>query len=235
MDRRNRSVDDPGLPAGVVLFQQAQAGCRDSLERLMAEHEALVHHIVRRQALGCLSYGEAVQAGRIGLWRAILGFDPQQGLAFSTYAWPAIMHHIWREVKLAERAQAQAVEERPLGAIPAATWQLPHPVELCEAHELSRAVRAMVSRLPGRLRTIVIARYGLDGLPPAIFPHIGASLALTKERVRQLHVEALARLRHPAYSHRVRLFLGRHTLGDFEAAEADLQRVLRRRGGRDDR
>ena len=235
MENKKQTVGDPGGQAGVALFQQAQAGCRDSLERLMAAHEALVHHIVRQQALGCLSYGEAVQAGRIGLWRAILGFDPQHGLAFSTYAWPAIMHHIWREVKLAERRQAQAAEERPLEATPPATWQSPHPVELCEAQELCGAVQAMVTRLPGRLRTIVIARYGLDGQPPAIFPHIGVTLALTKERVRQLHVEALARLRHPAYSHRVRLFLGRHTLRDFEAAEADLQRVLRRRGGRDGR
>jgi RNA polymerase sigma factor (sigma-70 family) len=228
-------VDGPGEQTGAVLFQQAQAGCRDSLERLMAAHEALVHTVVRRQALGCLSYGEAVQAGRIGLWRAILGFDPQHGLAFSTYAWPAIMHHIWREVKLAERRQAQAAEECPLEAIPPATWQLPHPLELCEARELGIAVKAMVARLPRRLRRIVIARYGLDGQPPAIFPHIGVTLALTKERVRQLHVEALARLRHPAYSHRVRLFLGRHTLRDFEAAEADLQRVLCWRGGRDGR
>ncbi len=235
MDSRNRSVGDPGRQTGVVLFQQAQAGCRDSLERLMAAHEALVHHIVRRQALGCLSYGEAVQAGRIGLWRAILGFDPQQGLAFSTYAWPAIMHHIWREVKLAERRQAQAIEERPLEATPAAAWQLPHPLELCGVHELSGEVQAMVTRLPGRLRMILIARYGLDGQPPAIFPEIGRHLALTKERVRQLHVEALARLRHPAYSHRVRLWLGCHTLRDFEAAEADLQHVLRGRGGRDGR
>jgi RNA polymerase sigma factor (sigma-70 family) len=235
MDSRSRTVDGPGRQTGVVLFQQAQAGCRDSLERLMAAHEALVHHIVRQQALGCLSYGEAVQAGRIGLWRAILGFDPQHGLAFSTYAWPAIMHHIWREVKLAERRQAQAAEERPLEATPPATWQVPHPLEGCEAQELCVVVRSMVTRLPCRLRTIIIARYGLDGQSPAIFPQIGVSLALTKERVRQLHVEALARLRHPAYSHRVRLFLGRHTLLDFEAAEADLQQVLRRRGGRDGR
>lgn len=233
MENKKQTVGDPGGQAGVVLFQQAQAGCRDSLERLMAAHEALVHHIVRRQALGCLPYSEAVQAGRIGLWRAILGFDPQQGLAFSTYAWPAIMHHIWREVKLAQRRQAQAVEERPLEATPPATWQVPHPLEGCEAQELCVAVRSMVTCLPGRLRTIVIARYGLDGQPPAIFPQIGVRLALTKERVRQLHVEALARLRHPAYSHRVRVWLGCHTLDDFEAAEADLQRVLRRRGGRD--
>jgi len=235
MDSTKGTVGDPGRQAGAALFQQAQAGCRDSLERLMAAHEALVHAVVRRQALGCLSYGEALQAGRIGLWRAILGFDPQQGLAFSTYAWPAIMHHIWREVKLAERHQAQARQERSLEAVPAATWQSPDPSDVCDVQELCVAVQAMVTRLPGRLRGIIIARYGLDGQPPAIFPHIGVSLALTKERVRQLHDEALARLRHPACSQPVRLLLGCHTLRDFEAAEADMQRVLRQRGGHDGR
>jgi hypothetical protein len=79
MNRRNRATDGPGTPTGAALFRQAQAGCRDSLAQLMAAHEGLVHAVVRRQALGCLPFAEAVQGGRIGLWRAILGFDPQRG------------------------------------------------------------------------------------------------------------------------------------------------------------
>ena len=127
MENRNRTVGDPGWQTGVVLFQQAQAGCRDSLERLMAAHEALVHHIVRQQALGCLSYGEAVQAGRIGLWRAILGFDPQHGLAFSTYAWPAIMHHIWREVNVTCSCQlADILPATGASPLPPASFHIAH-------------------------------------------------------------------------------------------------------------
>jgi hypothetical protein len=51
----------------------------------MAAHEKLVHAVVRKQVLGDLPFAEALQAGRIGLWHAILGFDPQRGTAFSTY------------------------------------------------------------------------------------------------------------------------------------------------------
>ena len=86
MKRRNRMRDGPGTPTEAVLFHQAQAGCRDSLARLMAAHEGLVHAVVRKQVLGILPFTEALQAGRIGLWRAILGYDPQRRHAFSSYA-----------------------------------------------------------------------------------------------------------------------------------------------------
>ena len=52
------------------------------------------------------------QAGREGLWRAILRFDPTRGYAFSTYAWPSILHHVWRAVKLHTRALDEEQAER---------------------------------------------------------------------------------------------------------------------------
>jgi len=36
----------------------------------LALHEGLVQTVVRRQWVGSLSYGELLQAGRIGLWPA---------------------------------------------------------------------------------------------------------------------------------------------------------------------
>jgi DNA-directed RNA polymerase specialized sigma subunit len=50
----------------------------------MRRHEGLVQAVVRRQALGMLPFAEALHAGRIGLWWAIVGYDPARGLAFST-------------------------------------------------------------------------------------------------------------------------------------------------------
>jgi DNA-directed RNA polymerase sigma subunit (sigma70/sigma32) len=72
-----QAVDGLSGVAEAVLFEQAQAGCRASLNQLMSRHEGLVPFVVRRQALGKLPFAEAAQAGRIGLWRAILGYDPQ--------------------------------------------------------------------------------------------------------------------------------------------------------------
>lgn len=57
-----------------------------SIAQALAEHERLVHWVVRRQWLGILPYSEALQVGRIALWRALEDYDPTQGTAFSTYA-----------------------------------------------------------------------------------------------------------------------------------------------------
>ena len=61
------------------LFEQAQGGCWDSLDLLMRRHEPLVRYAVRRQNLGDLPWEEAEQAGRIVLWKAILGFNAHRG------------------------------------------------------------------------------------------------------------------------------------------------------------
>ncbi len=49
---REEAIGGPGQSTETAPFCQAQDGCRDSLNRLMAAHENLVHTVVRRQALG---------------------------------------------------------------------------------------------------------------------------------------------------------------------------------------
>ncbi len=71
MHNQIQAVDGLGGVTEAVLFEQAQAGCRASLNQLMSRHERLVPFVVRRQTLGKLPFAEAVQAGRIGLWKAI--------------------------------------------------------------------------------------------------------------------------------------------------------------------
>lgn len=232
MNRRNRATDGPGTPTGAALFRQAQAGCRGSLAQLMAAHEGLVHAVVRRQVLGALPFAEAMQAGRIGLWRAILAFDPQRGTTFSTYAWTSIMHHVWREVKLATRVHGQAANHLPLDQVPPGALGVVDPTQDWEASAVRSGLQQLVAQLPPRLRTVIVARYGWSGEPQALYPQIGAQLGLSAERARQLHREALVWLRQPAHSQRLRLLLGRHTLADYVAVEADTQRWLRWRGGR---
>lgn len=217
----------PGSTSEATLFLQAQAGCRDCLNTLMFRHDGLVQAVVRQQVLGTLPFAQALQAGRIGLWRAILGFDPSRGLAFSTYAWPCIMRQVWRAVKTHERFHSTPVIDGDLPPV-----ESPDPATEWEAAAVQQALQDLVGRLPWRLRHIVARRYGLNGHPPAIYRQIGAHLGLCGERVRQLHTEALVWLRHPAHSQVLRSLLSRHTLADYEAADALAQRWLRRRGGR---
>lgn len=227
MDTHEHSVAVDGLRwiSEVVLFEQVQAGCRACLDLLMARHEGLVPFVVRRQTLGQLPFAAAMQAGRIGLWRAIRGYDPRRGYAFSTYAYPAIARHVWQAVKQSERAE-------PLPAAAAPMINRTDPEVIWEAALVRASLYQLVGRLPERLETIIIARYGLAGNSAHSYREIGMTLGLTGERVRQLHTEALVWLRHPAHSQRLRALLGRHTLADYEAADAQAQCWLRWRGGR---
>jgi len=235
MKSRKEAKGDPGQPTEAALFHRAQAGCRDSLNRLMATHENLVHTVVRRQFRGHLPFSQALHAGRIGLWRAILGYDPERGLAFSTYAWKPIMHRIWREVKLAEREYVRGMQSCPLWTVSDSMLEKDLPERVWEREELLCALWALVARLPEPLRLVVVARYGLTGQGRTFYPRIGALLGVSHERARQLHTEALLWLRHPAHSQQLRSLLGRHTLAEYEAVEAEIQRWLQWRGGRDGR
>lgn len=50
------------------------------------------------------AYDELLQVGRIGLWQAVLHFDAQRGVAFSTYAAVAVQRQMWQAVAQAEHA-----------------------------------------------------------------------------------------------------------------------------------
>jgi RNA polymerase sigma factor (sigma-70 family) len=229
MHTQHHRTDDPGPPAEVALFRQAQTGGYESLNALMERHDGLVHAVVRRQVLGELPYAEALQAGRIGLWRAIQGYDPDRGCAFSTYAWHSIVHHIWRAVKTHTRAsRVEHVEMH-------SEWQRiasADPAAIHAAWSVHDALYALLARLSERLQRVIVVRYGLDGQGGHLYREIGKHLGVSGERARQLHTEALVWLRHPAHSQHLRSLLAYHSLADYAWADAEAQRWLRRRGGR---
>jgi RNA polymerase sigma factor (sigma-70 family) len=229
MQPQHHGTDDPGPSAEVVLFRQAQTGSRESLNALMERHDGLVHAVVRRQVLGDLPYAEALQAGRIGLWRAIVRFDPGRGYAFSTYAWSSIVHHVWRAVKVHTRASRREHVKAY------SDWQRMasvNPAAIAVAWSVHDTLYELVTRLSDRLQQVIVVRYGLDGQDGRLYREIGKHLGVSGERARQLHTEALVWLRHPAHSQHLRSLLTRHSLADYQWAEVETQRWLRRRGGR---
>ena len=183
------TVDGLRCSSEAVLFKQAQAGCQTCLDRLMTCHERLVPFVVRRQTLGELSFSAAIQVGRIGLWRAIMRYDPQRGYAFSTYAYPAIARHVWQAVKRSERVQRSPAVMTAVQMI-----ERTDPEVIWETTLVYASLYHLVGRLPERLQRIIIARYGLAGNSPHSYREIGVTLGLTGERVRQLHTEALVHL-----------------------------------------
>jgi RNA polymerase sigma factor (sigma-70 family) len=193
----------------------------------MEQHGGLVHAFIQRQGGGDISYEEALQAGRIGLWRAIQGYDPTRGTAFSTYAWVAIYRQIHRRAKELNRDTRVEVQDLPV------SWVLPDPGEELEQKLTRSVLHELVSQLPPRLRRVIVGRYGLGERPPCTLKELGKELDLSRERVRQLQQDALAWLRHPAHSWHLRHLLGKNTAADYRRALA--QNAALRRARREKR
>ena len=194
------------------------------IPQALAEHEGLVHWVVRRQWLGELSYGEALHQGRIALWRALRGYDPTRGCAFSTYAVAAIQRAVWRAV---ERVQAHPWEV----LTPDPPRSAPNLDEVAEQALVHQALHRLVARLPHRLRYVIVAHYGLRDGEPQTCAAIGQTLGVTRQRVSQLHIQALLWLAHPAHSLVLRQRLDRNTVADYQAYLARLRAWQRGRRG----
>ena len=213
------ALDEPAV------FECTQSGCRDCLNGLMQRHERLVHTVLRRQSSGPLSYAELLQAGRIGLWRAVLGFDPGRGVAFSTYAGVAIERRIWQAVEQAQRPQGWLAAEAP-----------PDPLALAEEglwrREVHTALAEAIRRLPGRQRQVMLAACGWDGEAPRDLTQIGRQWGVSRQAAAYWYYKALVSLRLPALSGRLRHLWGQDSREGYARSQALSRAWLRQRRGR---
>ena len=210
-----------------VIFACAQSGCETCLERLLRQHEGLVHAVIRRSWVGATEYDDLLQEGRIALWRAICGFDVQRGTTFSTYAWPIIGRQIWRAVAKSERQ----------AAAPPLSW--PEPPDPEAAAIAAWQADAVASALPPALRhlnwrghQVITAAYGLDGQPARSLAAIGRRYGVSRERVRQWRNDALVLLRLPAIAGQLGVLTDQNDCQAYRRRQQLSQRWLRRRRGR---
>ncbi len=197
----------------VVMFQQAQTGDRESLEDLMRQHDGLVHLIIRRQSGGELSYSEVLHEGRIGLWRAILRFDLERGIAFSTYASVAIARHVWRAVALRQaEVKTESVKE---GEKLCSSPSVPDLLEKLMEEEIKTQLHRLVVELPPKQRMIVHRYYGLDGQAAQNQIELGHRLGCTRQAIHYHLRRAYLRLRHPAFNAVLRDLVGCNRRQDY--------------------
>lgn len=82
----------------------------------------------------------------------------------------------------------------------------PNPLAEIARQDLVDEVKAALTELPPREQQIVSLRYGLENGKEHSLQEIGTLLNLSRERIRQLEVRALNRLRHPTRCERLRDF-----------------------------
>ncbi len=153
----------------------------------------LVVSIARRFASRYGDIAELISIGNLALTRAVDKFDFARGYGFSTYATWAIRNE-FRSVR----------RERRL--VPTDTATLPDtvdtrvdPVEQQLAQDRrERIVAYLLGRLDERERRVLVGRFGIGTAREETLGQLGAELGISKERVRQIEVQARNRLRRIA-------------------------------------
>ncbi len=78
----------------------------------------------------------------------------------------------------------------------------PNPEEAVSDTMETEEMRRRVDELPARERDIIRMRFGLGGDEPMTLAEIGERLGITRERARQLEIQAVERLRNPEAARR---------------------------------
>ena len=82
------------------------------------------------------------------------------------------------------------------------------PAEIVTNINIKEQTDSVLKTLTPREEKVVKMRFGIDDDSDHTLEEVGQSFAVTRERIRQIEAKALAKLRHPSRSRKLRAFLG---------------------------
>jgi len=156
----------------------------------------LVVSIAKKHIKPTTNFFEMVSDGNMSLLRAIEKFDYTKGNKFSTYASWAIMKNFARSLP-AESTQQDRYRTGQELLFQTSFDQKSNQYEQELNHSRQQeAVTQILGQLDDRERQIIEYRFGLDhSQEPLTLEEVGSRFGVTKERIRQLEIRALNKLR----------------------------------------
>jgi len=173
-------------------------------DQLISSNMRLVVAIAKRHSAQTDNFFELLSDGNMSLIRAVEKFDYSRGNKFSTYASWAIMKNFARSIPEEKRRKERYVtgHEEMFEAAPDMRSDEQEMVSSVE--QTKHRVNRLLEYLDPRERQIIRMRAGLDNYSEGMtLEEIGQQLGITKERVRQLNVRIMAKLRDIAREQKI--------------------------------
>jgi RNA polymerase sigma factor (sigma-70 family) len=175
-------------------------------EQLIRSNMRLVMAIAKRHAAQTDNFFELVSDGNMSLIRAVEKFDYSRGNKFSTYASWAIMKNFARSIPEEKRRRERYVTGHEEMFEVAPDMRSDEQEMVSSVEQSKHRVNRLLEYLEPRERQIIQMRAGLDNYSEGMtLEEIGQQLGITKERVRQLNVRIMNKLRAIAREQKIDL------------------------------
>lgn len=192
---------DPKAPS-VALMDQIEKLYEEALavkNKIVQANLRLVVSIAKRHVGASGDLFTLISDGNVSLMRAVDKFDYSRGFKFSTYAHWAIRKNFARsipdEFKHRERFRTSS-DEVFQGR---EDERADHLAKEIDQQARATQIGKILDTLDEREQQIIAMRFGLgQGAEPRTLKEVGEELGVTKERIRQLELRALAKLRNAA-------------------------------------
>jgi RNA polymerase primary sigma factor/RNA polymerase sigma factor len=196
-----RRTLNQGNPS-VRLMEQIEAIYREAVATknlIVQANLRLVVSIAKRHLKSQEDFFQLISDGNMSLIRACEKFDYTRGNKFSTYASWSIIKNFGRTIpnEFKHRDRFRTAGEEVFLARPDERSDWYHQV--AEQKRRENQVDAILNHLDDREQQIIIRRFGLNHRDePLTLQEVGQLMGVTKERVRQIEVRALSKLKEAA-------------------------------------
>lgn len=192
---------DPETPdvSQLRLMQRKLAEANDLRNRIVESNLRLVVSVAKKLSNSIHQLSELTSEGLLPLMRAVELFDVHLGNRFSTYATWAIRNQMHRVLFRQRKVSELQLDEDDVGWAGIPDTRGSTTADLQKQTQRVEVLSELIANLNDRERKIIAARFGLEGHPAGqSLAEISADLGLSKERIRQIAIGAIEKLRTTA-------------------------------------
>lgn len=181
-------------------FDKYFNGDMSARDKLIKHNLRLVAHVAKKYYQGPIEQDDLMSIGTIGLVKAVQSFSMDKNIRFSTYASKCIQNEILMALRKQSGTENTVYLEESIDSEDKnGKLTLKDSIqddfeieEFCESQEIKNTLlKAVVEKLDGRERQIIIMRYGLFGNTPQTQQQVCESLGISRSYVSRLEKKAI--------------------------------------------